>query len=116
MSSYKVIFHIDEIDKWKLLLGNVKNLIEAVGDEKFNIEVLANSEAVKAYIGDETLEVNVTLMEKLHHKGVKFVVCNNALKANEINVEQLFNFIHIVPAGVLELIEKQGEGYAYIKP
>lgn len=116
MSSYKVIFHIDEIDKWKLLLGNVKNLTEAIEREEFNIEVLANAEAVKIFKSDETLEVNITLMEKLHHKGVKFVACNNALKANEINVEQLFDFIHIVPAGVLELVEKQSEGYAYIKP
>ena len=28
-TEYRVIFHIDERSKWKLLLGNVENLLQA---------------------------------------------------------------------------------------
>ena len=35
MTEYKVIFHIDEINKWKLLLNNVINLLDAAENDKF---------------------------------------------------------------------------------
>ena len=43
MAEYKVIFHIDENNKWNLLLKNVSNLLNATDGEKVYIEVLANS-------------------------------------------------------------------------
>lgn len=42
----KVIFHIDEMDKWRLALHNVQNLINALQGNNFLNEVLANSNAV----------------------------------------------------------------------
>jgi sugar/nucleoside kinase (ribokinase family) len=52
----------------------------------------------------------------LNKKGVKFVACNNALKGFNIKEDTLFDFVDIVPAGVMELVKKQSEGYLYIKP
>ena len=116
MQEQKVIFHIDELNKWKLLLKNVGNLLDAVDTNKLTIEVLANSEAIKFYKANQVLELDMNAMEKLNSKGVKFVACNNALMANDIKKDDLINFIDIVPVGILELINKQSEGYSYIKP
>ncbi|ABW19436.1 DsrE family protein [Alkaliphilus oremlandii] len=116
MLEYKVIFHIDEINKWKLLLGNVSNLLNGIDNEKLYIEVLANSEAVKYYDTNQDLDVDINTMESLNKKGVKFVACNNALKAYDIKQENIIHFIDIVPAGVVELVKKQSEGYFYLKP
>lgn len=112
MNEVRVIFHVDEMEKWGVVLKNVSNLLHAVNVEKSNIEVLANSEAVKFY--------NVTTLDKelaeLNSKGVKFVACNNALNLFKIKKDDLFDFVSIVPVGVLEIINKEAEGYAYIKP
>lgn len=111
----KVIFHIDELSKWNLLLKNVQNLMQAAAADSLQIEVLANAEAVRFYkndFSDNTLPV----MQNLSNRGVRFAACNNALKGLGIAQEQLAPFVSIVPAGVLELIEKQAAGYAYIKP
>jgi len=116
MEEYKVIFHIDEISKWELLLGNVTNLLDAAEGIKIEIEVLANAEAVKYYTPELGLNPAIENMKALHQKGVRFVACNNALKANNISKDNLLEFVETVPAGVLELIQKQSEGYAYIKP
>lgn len=116
MEKYTAIFHIDELSKWKLLLGNVSNLLIAIGNEDILLEVLANSEAVKYYDKNLKLDIDINIMEKLHKKGVKFVACNNALRAYKIEKINIMNFVSIVPAGVLELVERQKEGYAYIKP
>jgi uncharacterized protein len=55
-------------------------------------------------------------MRDLNSKGVKFVACNNSLTSLDFKKEDLIDFINIVPVGVLELIVKQEEGYAYVKP
>ena len=39
---YKVIFHIDENARWQMLLGNVENLLGALGSGHMTVEVLAN--------------------------------------------------------------------------
>lgn len=116
MSEYKVIFHIDEINKWELLLGNVSNLLNSIDNEKLYIEVLANSEAVKYYNINKNLDAVFNIMESLNIKGVKFVACNNALMAYDLKRDNILHFVDIVPAGVVELVKKQSEGYAYIKP
>lgn len=66
MSEYKVVFHIDELSKWKLLLTNVSNLLNAVDNKKFHIEVLANAEAVKYYDTTQDLDADISTMEVLN--------------------------------------------------
>lgn len=115
MTEYKVIFHIDELDKWNLLLANVSNLLEAISDDKLNVEVLANSKAVEYYRNNKK-DAKTEEMEILNKKGVNFLACNNSLKGLGLKSYELIDFIGIVPVGVLELVDKQKEGYAYIKP
>ena len=112
MAHYNTIVHIDELSKWNLALGNVRNLLKAEGDT-FTVEVLANSEAVRRYIKTEAGDPDV---QALLAQGVRFVACNNALKANNLLPDDLLEGVEVVPAGVVELIKKQAEGYAYLKP
>lgn len=115
MGEINVIFHIDELSKWKLVLKNVSNLLHGVDIDRSNIEVLANSEAVKFYLKREP-NTEIAALKDLNSKGVRFVACNNALNSYSIRKEDLIDFIDIVPVGVLELVIKQKKGYAYIKP
>jgi intracellular sulfur oxidation DsrE/DsrF family protein len=55
-------------------------------------------------------------LEVLSQKGVTFAACSNALLSMGLSKEEIFPFVKIVPVGVRELINKQQEGYAYIKP
>ncbi len=111
----KAIFHIDESAKWKLLLQNVQNLMQAAGPSPIRIEVLANAEAVKDH---QTLAPSPGLdkMRQLAGGGVVFAACNNSLRGFKIDPQQLPSFVQVVPAGVLELVQRQADGYAYIKP
>lgn len=112
-----VIFHIDELNKWQLTLGNVTNMVNYYQDNKVNyqIEVLANSEAVLAFQHnfDDKLKLQMSHLVKAN---VTFAACNNALKANHLSSKDIYDFITIVPSGVVELAQKQVNGFAYIKP
>lgn len=117
MTNYKVIFHINESDKWNTILNNVSNLLKAFSKEQVEIIVLANGESVR-YYESEPISTNdhAQAMKELSEKGVHFVACNNALKGRKIAKDALYPFIETVPAGVQELVIRQHEGYAYIKP
>ena len=111
MEKLKVLFHVDEMEKWKLTLANINNFLNGTKDS--DILVVANAVAVKGYIPNFELFETI---EELHKRGVVFSACNNALKGNDISPEEVREFVKIVPAGVIEIAEKQMEGYAYIRP
>lgn len=115
MPENKVIFHIDELDNWNLLLKDVSILLDAIRNDKFYIEVLATSEAVKFYNSSEILDTDVSLIKNLNDRGVKFVACNSSLKTYNIKNDNIISFVDIVPLGSLELINKKSEEYIYLK-
>lgn len=110
----KALFHIDENERWPRVLLNIKNFIQDTGPGGAVIEVVANGAGVLAYTGGDG--EMLAQMGELGRAGVLFVACRNALKMNGIAEEKLPGFITVVPAGITEIVKKQDEGYAYIKP
>lgn len=115
MNEYRVIFHVDEMIKWKLVLANTQNLINALSNHSLTIEILANSEAVKYLIQDNLNVEDKDILNNLS-KNVTFSVCNNSLKSFNLDPNNVLDFVRVVPSGVAELTIKQHANYAYIKP
>lgn len=46
--------------------------------------------------------------------GVEFMVCGAGLKKHGIDKKDVQDFVKIIPNAVIGLVDKQGEGYAYI--
>ena len=76
MSKLKVIFHVNEPQRWEVALGNITNLFRDVGEENADVVVLANGPSVLAY----TDESKVSQMKELSLKGAQFLSCKNSLK------------------------------------
>ena len=116
MNRLKLVFHINEPDKWQRVIMNINNFLNDVGQGNADIEVVANGEAVAVFKNDGLTNNFVEQMQKLAEIGVSFVACQNALKAQSIAKESLPEFVTVVPAGITEIARKQTEGFAYIKP
>jgi uncharacterized protein len=74
MQSVNVVFHIDESEKWPLVLANVRNLTHAVDVLSSDIQILVNSKAVSVFDGI-TLPAHTETIAELAHLGVQFAVC-----------------------------------------
>ncbi len=109
-----VLFHIDEMSKWQLVLSNIKNLIKEMGQDLEIIEVIANSEAVSFYKKDYR-EFKDKVKDLLENK-VLFCACANSLRALDIELNACETYIVLVPSGVAEITRKQVAGFVYIKP
>jgi intracellular sulfur oxidation DsrE/DsrF family protein len=111
---YKVLFHLDEVQKTLLSLQNISNLILEIGYENIEIELVINGEAVTSFQkSDQSLLLN---MQSLIKRGVLFCVCAHSMQHLVIQKNDLFDFVVIVPSGVAEIVKKQAEGWIYIRP
>ncbi len=48
--------------------------------------------------------------------GISIVACENTMTAQKINKDDMNASISYVPAGVIRLMKRQQEGWAYIRP
>ncbi|MCI1902549.1 MAG: DsrE family protein [Enterococcaceae bacterium] len=103
----KAVFHIDETAKWDETTKNIHNLFKEVPEAVVVVSV--NGGAVKGYLAAENQAF-------IKEDKAAFHACRNALRAQHIAESQLPPNVKVVPAGVLDLIELQASGYAYIKP
>ncbi|KWT84117.1 MAG: DsrE family protein [Nitrospirota bacterium] len=114
----KVLFHVNEMEKWDTALGNITNLIKDVGRGGAEIKVVANGPSVAAYSDSSRLEV----MKALADDGALFMACRNSLRKMCAGTDTCLTeaalppFIKIVPAGITEIVRSQSEGFAYVKP
>jgi uncharacterized protein len=113
----KVVFHLDwdQPERLVLALENIKNLFREVPPQQCRVNLVANGKAVNLFRKDKVGE-RASDMVELHKLGVHFKMCRNALAKNKIEKADLFEVCEIVPAGILELINLQQEGFAYVKP
>ena len=110
----KVLFHINQPERWPMLIMNINNFLRDVGPGVASIEVVANGGGVLAYSKGE--RDMIAQLEDLHQRKVVFNACRNALVKHDLKQENLPDFVGIVPAGITAIVIKQSEGYAYIKP
>jgi len=113
----RVVFHLDADEEKRLVmaLNNMANLLKEVPPEEASVCLVANGSAVKLFQREHGAAKNARV-EALAGKGVHFLMCNNSLSNFNIDPDQLITGCTVTKAGVLELIERQADGYAYIKP
>ena len=112
---WKLVFHIDEADKWPLVLGNIKNFLNGIGDQSYDINIVANAGAVTC-ISENGLQI-IKEIQLLTLRNVQINFCKIALHGNNISENTVPNYIKIVPSGIKRIAELQiNEGCAYIKP
>lgn len=114
--NYNVCFHLDARDEamLRLVLRNADNYLNALPGENFQLDVVANGGG--APLLAEDLPELREWVARLKSRGVRFKVCANALAENNVDPATLWPGCEVVPAGLVEVVRLQREGFAYIKP
>lgn len=125
----RLVIHVNEPERWLIALGNITNFLNDVGDENAEVIVVANGAGIRGYAGEPakadvqgeacvigSQTANLATMKALNDRGVSFTACSNALDAQGIKREEIPDFIKVIPAGMTEMVKRQMEGFAYIKP
>ena len=112
---YKVVLQVSDADpaKWNLALNNARNIQEDLGKGNVDVEIVAygpglgmlKSESKVADRLAQALDNNVGLM-----------ACENTMRNTKVTRADMFSGIRYVDAGVVHLMKRQREGWAYIRP
>ena len=115
MSKYDIVFHVDKTDgALGIAFSNAINYARALPDETFNMVLVVNSRAV-TQLADDKPDIWKGIADAVA-LGLSIRVCNNALEATGTRPENLHPACVVVPAGIVEIVNLQRQGYAYIKP
>ena len=114
--NYDLLLHVDSDDPkvLNLALNNAANYKNGLPGESFHMVLVANGPAVKLFTGEHA-DLAAGGAE-LTGMGLDIRLCANALKSNGISSDALWPGCRVVPAGVVEIVHLQREGFAYIKP
>lgn len=109
-----VVVHLDEGDdaKQESVLRNITNMLVELGADTV-VELVVHGAGLSAATaaGPHAGEVRALL-----DQGVTVAACANTMHAKGIGPEQLIDGVDIVPAGIAELVRRQREGWAYVRP
>jgi intracellular sulfur oxidation DsrE/DsrF family protein len=112
---HKVVIQVSDNDpaKWNLALNNAKNLQDDVGAANVDVEIVAYGPG----IGMLTLDAPVaTRVGDAVKSGIKVSACQNTMRGQKLTPQDMNPAIGYVPSGAAEIMIKQGEGWAYLRP
>jgi len=99
--------------RWNLAFNNLKNVQAELGRDNVDLEVVAYGPGIAMLKMDSAVGNRVSEAVK---NGIRVVACQNTMHGQKLTKADMLPTIGYVKAGVVELIEKQREGWAYIRP
>ena len=111
----KVVFQVSDNDpaKWNLALNNARNLQSDLGAQNVEIEIVAYGPGIGMLKSESA--VGNRIGEALK-SGVKVSACENTMRGQKLAKTDMLDGIGYVPAGVVEIMQKQQQGWAYLRP
>ena len=111
----KVVFHVttDDPKYWNQSLNNMNQLQKVLGKDNVDIELVVNGFGIgmlkmESVVGNRVSEALA--------KGIKVVACEETMRGQKLTKDDMLGGIGYVPGGVIEVMQKQRDGYAYLKP
>jgi intracellular sulfur oxidation DsrE/DsrF family protein len=111
----RVVVQVSEADpaRWNLVLNNVKNLQEDLGAANVAIEVVAYGPGLGMLKLDSAANSRVSEAIKA---GVQVAACENTMRNQKVGRADMHPDVSYVAAGVVEIVKRQQEGWAYLRP
>jgi hypothetical protein len=94
-------------------LNNAKNVQQELGASKVQIEIVAYGPGIGMLKDDSTAANRVA---EAIQSGIEIVACENTMMAQKLTKADMNKSVGYVSAGVVELMKRQSEGWAYIRP
>ena len=111
----RVVMQVSDADpgKWNLALNNARNLQADLGGDNVAIEIVAYGPGIGMLKADSVVANRIG--EALG-QGIKLEACENTMRGQKLTKADMLGGIGYVSAGVVEIMQKQQQGWAYLRP
>lgn len=118
----RLLIHVAEATKWAEALSNAKNAQKALGGGNVAIEIVANSRGLEGLMLQQPAipenvkaELNIRIAAAIK-SGIRIVACENTMTGRGLTEFDMLPNIEYTPAVVVEILQKQRQGWAYMRP
>ena len=111
----RVVIQVSDAEpaKWNLALNNAKNVQDELGAKNVEIEIVAYGPGIGILKLDAVTNSRITEVGKA---GIKVVACENTMRNQKLSKDDMHPGISYVPAGVVQIMQRQSQGWSYIRP
>lgn len=111
----RVVMQVSDADpaKWNLALNNARNLQADLGRDHVEIEIVAYGPGIGMLRRESSVSSRI---DEALTAGVSVVACENTMTGQKLTKPDMLPGIGYVRAGVVEIMQKQQQGYAYLRP
>ncbi|MCX7897158.1 MAG: DsrE family protein [Rhodocyclaceae bacterium] len=111
----RIVIQVNEdgVKKWGTVLANIRNIQAELGVKNVAIALVAIGPGLEMLTAESLVanEVRDALAS-----GVEFLACGNTMKAMKIDKSELIDGVAIAPAGYVEIMKRQQQGWVYLRP
>jgi len=113
--SYKVVLQVSDADpaKWNLALNNANNIQQDLGKDNVRIEIVAYGPGLGMLKADSKVADRLALAMD---NSIGLLACENTMRNTQVTKADMYGGISYVDAGVVHIMKRQREGWAYVRP
>jgi uncharacterized protein len=114
--SNRVVLQVSDADpaRWGLALNNAGNLqAELGGPGQVDLEIVVFGPGIGMLKSSSPVGARVASALK---SGLSVVACQNTMRGQQLTPADMLPAIGYVPSGVAEIVRKQQQGWAYVRP
>jgi hypothetical protein len=111
----KVVLQVsdDNPGTWNQALNVAKNVQQEYGANNVDIEIVAFGRGIGILKMDSPVANRIDEALASH---INVVACENTMRGQKLTPKDMLPKIGYVPAGAIEIIKRQQEGWGYIRP
>jgi intracellular sulfur oxidation DsrE/DsrF family protein len=112
---HKVVLQVSDADpgKWNLALNNARNIQQDLGKGNVDVEIVAYGPGLGMLKADS--KVADRLAQALDNN-IGLMACENTMRNTKVKRDDMYGGISYVDAGVVHIMKRQREGWAYVRP
>jgi hypothetical protein len=99
--------------KWNLALNNAENVQQALGKENVTVEIVAYGPGINM------LKAESKVADRLNgalDRNVALLACAASMQKAKVNEADLAGGVKVIPGGVIHIMQRQRQGWAYVRP
>lgn len=111
----RIVVQVSDNDpaKWSLALNNAYNLQNDVGADAVDIEIVVYGPGIGMLKAGSPVAPRIASAMK---SGIRVLACENTMTNQKLAKSDMLPDLGYVPAGVTQLMKRQQQGWAYLRP
>lgn len=115
--SHRVVMHLNSGDEkvQRGALSNIRHLFQELGPQNLRVELVVHGAGLQ-FLTKKGTTFAEELAELKQRYGVNYTACSNTMKTMKLSREDLVSEVEDTVPAMVRLMERQEQGWVYIKP